>query len=75
MSYKDTLALYDELIAGGCSEAQARAQSKQLGGLSDHFGTAIDDIHKILAKIEKDLFWMRLVGGAMTIAFVSNFFK
>ncbi len=46
MSYKDTLELFDELVAGGASEA--RAQAKQLGGIGD-----------ILERIEKDLFWMR----------------
>jgi hypothetical protein len=61
MSYKGTLEIYDELIAGGCTEAQARVQANQLGTTSS-----------LLERIEKDLYWMRIIGGAMTVAFFSN---
>lgn len=68
MSYKDTLELYDELIAGGCTEAQARAQAKQLGAV----GTELGAIRTVLDDIRKDLFWMRIIGGVMCVAFFSN---
>ena len=61
MKYKDTLELYDELIAGGCTESQARVQAKQLGATGN-----------ILDEIKNELYWMRLIGAAMTIAFFSN---
>lgn len=35
MSHKDTLTLYEELVATGISDAQARIQAHQLGGVSD----------------------------------------
>lgn len=61
---KDTLSIYDELLAGGCTEVQARAQAKQLG-----------DVRDLVSVIEKDLFWMRIIGGAMTLAFLTNGLK
>lgn len=64
MSYKDTLELYDELIAGGCSEAQARVQAKQLGSVGN-----------ILDKIDKDLLWMRVIGAGMIVACFAVMFK
>lgn len=83
MSHKDTLELYDELVAGGCTEAQARVQAKQLASVGDNLANAlnrIDDkftgalerIDKRLIAIDKDLFWMRIIGGSMTLAFLSN---
>ena len=71
MSYKDTLALYDDLVAGGCTEAQARVQAKQLGGVAE----AISEHNDVMRKIEKDLFWLRIIGGAMALAFLSNWFR
>lgn len=64
MAYKDTLELYEELIAGGASESQARIQAKQLGAISH-----------ILIKIDKDLVWMRIIGAAMIVTFMSAWFK
>jgi hypothetical protein len=71
MSYKDTLELYDELMAGGCTETQARVQAKQLGSI----GTVLDSMNTKLDKIDKDLVWMRVIGAAMTLAFLSAWFK
>ncbi len=68
MKYKDTLQLFDELIASGTPEPQARIQAQQLG----YVGSEMNSITNILVKIENDLRWMRLVGGAMTLAFLSN---
>jgi hypothetical protein len=68
MSYKDTLTLYNELKAAGIGEEQAQIQAKQLGGISETMG----DFSALIIKIEKDLMWMRLIGGAMTLAFLSS---
>jgi hypothetical protein len=67
-AYKDTLTLYDELIEAGTPEAQARAQAKQLGEI----GTVLDSMNVKLDKIDKDLIWMRVIGAAMIVAFLSN---
>ena len=67
-NYKDTLTLYDELIEAGTPEAQARAQAKQLGEI----GTVLDAMNVKLDKIDKDLIWMRVIGAAMIVAFLSN---
>lgn len=71
MAYKDTLTLFEELVATGVPEAQAKIQAHQLGGVTDEFGK----IRNVLERIEKDLFWMRIIGGAMTFAFLSAWFK
>ncbi|MGC1176698.1 MAG: hypothetical protein WA843_01390 [Candidatus Saccharimonadales bacterium] len=72
MSYKDTLTLYDELIAKGTSEAQARAQAEQLGQLGTYVGNMVNDVKMELIEIKKDLRWMYILGAAMTVAFFSN---
>ena len=59
--HKDTLTLYEELVASGVPDEQAKIQAHQLGGVTD-----------ILEDIKKDLFWMRIIGGAMIVAFLSN---
>lgn len=64
MAYKDSLTLYNELISTGVPEAQAQIQAQQMGGVTD-----------ILVKIEKDLIWMRIIGAAMVVAFMANFFR
>jgi len=64
MAYKDSLTLYNELISTGVSEEQAQIQAQQMGSVTD-----------ILVKIEKDLMWMRVIGGAMVFAFLANLFK
>jgi hypothetical protein len=64
MAYKDSLTLYEELIATGTPEAQAKTTAHQLG-----------DVTNILVKIEKDLMWMRVIGAAMVVAFMANFFR
>ena len=67
-TYKDTLTLYEELVASGVPDAQAKIQAHQLGGIND----AMDRQTDILEDIKKDLFWMRIIGGAMIVAFLSN---
>ena len=67
-AYKDTLELYDELIAGGCTEKQARVQARQLGSV----GTILDSMNSKLDKIDKDLIWMRVIGGVMSATFFAN---
>jgi hypothetical protein len=75
MQYKDTLELFDELVAAGTPEPQARAQARQLGAIGDLFGTELNNVHSKLDKIDKDLIWMRIIGAAMCIAFLSAWFK
>lgn len=74
-SYKDTLTIYEELMAGGCTETQAKVQAHQLGALGDNVSKSINGLSKRLDKLDKDMFWMRIIGGAMTFAFVTNYFK
>lgn len=65
MSYKDSLTLFEELCSSGVSAEQASIQAHQLGSVTD-----------LLRKIEKDLIWMRIIGGAMIGAFlISAWFK
>jgi len=75
MSYKDTLELFDELVAMGTPEHQARAQAKQLGAVTDFLVTMKNEVNNKLDKIDRDLIWMRVIGGAMTLAFLSSWFK
>jgi hypothetical protein len=63
MKHKDTLTLYEELVASGISDTQAKIQAHQLGGVTD-----------CLEEIKKDMWWMRAIGAAMTVAFFSNGF-
>jgi len=86
MAYKDTLSIYKELLATGMPEAQADIQSHQMGSLADslvgrfeamdaRFETLDAKLELSLQGISKDLKWMRIIGGAMTLAFLANFFK
>jgi hypothetical protein len=72
---KDTLKLYDELIAGGCTESQARVQATQMGYVSYTITSALSNIEKDLKAIEKDLIWMKIIGGAMSVTFFGNLVK
>lgn len=90
MSHKDTLTLYEEQIARGVPDEQARIIAHQLGNLADEFGSLTDELTRELRslrsemtagfskidirfiKIEKDMFWMRLIGAAMVITFFTN---
>lgn len=44
MSYKDTLTLYEELVATGIPDAQAKIQAHQQGNLADEIGGVKDMI-------------------------------
>ena len=44
MSHKDTLKLYDDLLAGGCTEAQARVQAEQLGSMGSFLEAAVNKL-------------------------------
>lgn len=72
MSYKDTLTIYNELKACGINEEQAQIQAKQLGGVSNALDDLRNEFRLGFDKIDKDLYWMRLIGGAMIIAFMGN---
>lgn len=86
MAYKDTLTFYDELVAAGTPTEQAKIMAHQQGGLADslvgrfealdaRFETLDAKLELSLQGISKDLMWMRIIGGAMTLAFLANFFK
>ena len=75
MAYKDTLELFDELVATGVSESQARIQAQQLGAMGNYIGDVISNMNTRLDKIDKDLVWMRVIGGAMIIACFGVMFK
>lgn len=68
MEIKDTLTLYNELKNTGIPEDQAQIQAKQLGSVYD----LVKNININLSKIDKDLFWMRIIGGAMVASFMAN---
>ncbi len=70
MAYKDTLTLYEELVATGTPVEQAKIMAHQQGALAEEMGS----IEKTLNRIEKDLFWMRIIGAAMVVSFMSNIF-
>ena len=70
MEYKDTLTLYEELVASGVSEDSAKIQAHQLGGVTDCMG----EFSNTLKEIQKDMSWMRIIGAAMAVAFFSNGF-
>ena len=83
---KDTLQIYDELMSGGCTESQARAQAQQMGEVTlflanqeakmslfeKNITSIISEIRVELSEIKKDLYWMRVISGAMIIAFIGN---
>ena len=93
-TYKDTLTLYEELVASGVPDEQAKVQAHQLGAVSTYVGDAIhqmndrmnikfnemdermdnkfNEVDRKLDKIDKDLIWMRVIGAAMIVAFLSN---
>ena len=61
-TYKDTLTLYEELVASGVPEGQAKVQAHQFGSVGDYMGNAINDMNakfvemdRKLEKIDKDL--------------------
>lgn len=79
MSYKDTLTIYEELVATGVPESQAKIQAHQMGAAGNAFEAAvggldraIQGMNKRLDKIDSVLFWMRIIAIAMTVAFLSN---
>ncbi|HYT43783.1 MAG TPA: hypothetical protein VEP90_15700 [Methylomirabilota bacterium] len=81
MQYKDTLKLYDELLAGGATESSARANATQLGAFGeflDDFKSSNDksfrEIESTLTGIKKDLLWMRIIGAGLILIFSANLF-
>ena len=72
--YKDTLTLYEELIAAGTSEAAAKIQAHQLGEVGNALSGLTTALNEFKVSIEKDMFWMRIIGAAMIITFFSNGF-
>ena len=71
MAYKDTLTLYEELVATGIPDGQAKIQAHQHGGMIDALGEQTD----LIKEIKKDLMWMRIIGVGILTVFMANFFK
>lgn len=74
MSQKDTLTLYEDLINTGVPEEQAKIQAHQLGSLGDEVNNTCKEIKVHLIKIEKDMYWMRVIGASLVLCFMSNIF-
>ena len=79
MSYKDTLTLYEEQVAAGVPDTQAKIIAHQLGAIGDELSIALngikeklEDFDKRFIKLDKDMFWMRYIGASMTISFFAN---
>jgi flagellar biosynthesis/type III secretory pathway protein FliH len=76
MSYKDALTLYEELVATGTEEGQAKAMAHQMSSLSDEMGGRYNELSarldKRLDSIDSNLKWMMIVGGVMAASFFSN---
>ncbi len=76
MAYKDTLTLYDELVATGTPSEQAKIMAHQQGALSDEMGGRYNELNAKLdhsiQDLRKDLFWMRSIGAGMVAAYIAN---
>jgi hypothetical protein len=76
MSYKDALTLYEELLASGTDEGQAKAMAHQMSSLADEMGGRYNELSarldKRLDSIDSNLKWMMIVGGVMAASFFSN---
>lgn len=59
--YKSPLEVYNDLKASGVPEDQAQMQGKQLGSVTN-----------IVSELRQDMYWMRLIGGGMIVAFMGN---
>jgi hypothetical protein len=87
MKYKDTLTLYEELVASGTPEGQAKIMAHQQGALADStegIGSRVErisnNIDKTLMSMEKkldvmgrDIYWMKLIGSVMAVTFSAHF--
>ena len=79
MSNVDTLQIYDDLKASGIPEEQAHAQAKAIANANR---VTPEDLAKMetrfemaFSKIDKDLFWMRVIGAGMVTATFAMMFK
>jgi len=72
MTYKDTLTLYDELVATGTPSEQAKIIAHQQGALASDMENGFNGLNFTLKKIEKDLSWMRIIGAGMVAAYLTN---
>lgn len=75
MGYKDTLTLYEEQIAKGVPNEQAKIIAHQIGSLGDELSVSLNGIRDDIKDMRKDMFWMRVIGTAMTVSFLSAWFR
>ena len=85
MAFKDTLTLYKDLIAAGTPEAQAEVIAHQNGSIGfvleefreeqNRMDKRLDvSLMKIDSKLDvmtANIFWLKLIGGIMTVLFSS----
>lgn len=79
MSYKDTLTLYEELVATGIPDSQAKIMAHQQGEVvseMNNIGTILDKtMHEInikLANIDTSMNWMKGIGATLAVAIIGN---
>jgi len=77
MSYKDTLTLYEELVAAGIPDEQAKIIAHQQGGVVDEMigtrlGKTMHEIDIKLTKIDSSMNWMKGIGGTIVVAIIGN---
>ena len=86
MAYKDTLTLYEELVATGISDSQAKIMAHQHGELGDEVTNTCREIKEqinnldkkldvSLSEIKVDMRWIKGIGYIMILLFIANFFK
>ena len=71
MAHIDTLQAFEDLVASGISEQQAKAQVKTLNNALDGLATK-EDLNVGLQTLEKDLkvFFGYAIGGSLLTAFL-----
>lgn len=82
MTYKDTLTIYEELVATGISDSEAKVQAHQFGSINVFILDVKQDLEKSLSEIrdelksmKKDMLWMRLIGAALFAAMLALLYK
>ena len=79
MSYKDTLTLYEELVATGIPDSQAKIMAHQQGAVIDvmtgigfRLDKSLQEMQTTIAKHDTTLKLMMTFVAFMTAAFVAN---
>lgn len=79
MQVKDTLTLYEELVATGVPDDQAKIQAHQLGGIASMLSTSIDEFKQSMdsfkSEIRSDYKWIMRIGGFISITLIGMIVK